>query len=539
MSIKKSQLCRQHHEDRQAATLLREYFETYWSPFPQNQLYMVQLASTIDWEAVATGLVKIRGRDLDRFRAFGSFLETYELPKVLTWHAIDQALPPLGQANPVKIVFIRSCLVELGELFAERREMQDRSLHLHERALKRSLQRSPAVFREHVTGFQQWLLNGMLNPALRLAPKTEPLTNTPRTTIARVNSVTRFLNFCVTLNIVSLSEISPDVISGYQRSILWQFECKTCHNRIPCESLKPIKKCASKRCEATDSYVRIRRLTRGTLISKTSHLRIFFDWAKLHQIVKVNPLSTIYCGGARTFTVRGDHGEVVELAEAIRRYDESVVKKLCAYIVSPEADPEEAIVLYFIIFHLLSNSDLRNLRIPSLLDVGRDSPHASNPAEGFEYVNLPLRQPTRGKRSLTRTDTKVVFRRKVLSWLVPLLERYYEKRTVVVKAQHQQHFLVNERTTRSNNSVTKCYVADRVRKASLRVLGGTVTASDLRRTAADIIGQLSKRRGAILTAMGYSALAATRFNYLETFPLQPKKTRPTNTQSLSSQAKQE
>jgi len=539
MQIKKSRLCRHHHDDREAPILLRDYFKSYTCRFPQNQFFMGELAATFNWEAVESGLLKIRGRDLNRFRAFGSFLGTYELPKVLTWHAIDQALPPLGQANPVKIVFIRSCLVELGELFAERREMQDRSLHLHERALRRSLQRSPAVFREHVTGFQAWLLKGMLNPALRLAPKTEPLTNAPRTTIARVNSVTRFLNFCVTLNITSLSEISPDVISGYQRSILWQFECKSCHLRIPCESLKPIKKCASKRCEATDSYVKIRRLTRGTLIGKTSHLRIFFDWAKLHQIVKDNPLSTIYCGGARTFTVRGDHGEVVEIAEAIRRYDESVVKKLCAYIVSPEADPEEAVIFYFIIFHLFTNSDLRNMRIPSLLDVGRDLPHASNRAEGFEYLYLPLHQPTRGKRSVTRTDTKIVFPRKALSWLVPLLERYYEKRTGVVKAQHQQHFLVNERTTRSNKSVTKCYVADRVRKASLRVLGGTVTASDLRRTAADIIGQRSKRRGAILTAMGYSALAAMRFNYLETFPLQPKKTRSTNSQSLSSQAKQE
>ncbi len=538
MSIKKTQLCRQHHEDRQAPTLLREYFETYFSPFPHNQRYMAEFAATINWEAVENGLLKIRGRDLNRFRAFGSFLGTNELPKVLTWPAIDQALPPLGQANAVKIGFIRSCLFELGDLFADRLEMQDRSSHLHERALRRSLQRSP-VFREHVAGFQQWLLKGMLNPAMRLSPETEPLTNAPRTIIERVNSVTRFLNFCVARDIVSLPEISPEVISDYQRSMLWQFECKTCHLRSACESLRPIKKCANKRCEATVSYVRIRRLTRATFISNTSHLRVFFDWAKLHQMVKDNPLSTVCCGGARTFTVRGDHGELVEIAAAIRRYDEAAVEKLCASIVSPEADPEEAIVLYFTIFHLLTNSDLRNLRIPSHLDVDRDLPHASNRAEGFEYVYLPLRQSTRGKRSLTRTATKILFPRKASSWLVPLLKRYYEKRAGVVKAQHQQHFLVSERTTRSNKPVTKCYVADRVRKASLRVLGGTVTASDLRRTAADIIAQRSKRRGAILTAMGYSALTATRFNYLERFPLQPKKTHSTNRQSPSSQAKQE
>jgi hypothetical protein len=54
-------------------------------------------------------------------------------------------------------------------------------------------------------------------------------------------------------------------------------------------------------------------------------------------------------------------------------------------------------------------------------------------------------------------------------------------------------------------------------------LGAEVTPSDLRRTAADMFAKRSKRRGAILTVMGFSALSATRFNYLESFTLQPKK----------------
>lgn len=538
MSIKKSQLCRQHHEDREAPTLLKEYFETYSSPFPQNQLYMAQLASTINWEEVATGLVKIPGRDLNRFRAFGSFLETYELPEVLTWQALDQALPLLGHTNPVRIGFIRSCLFELGDLFAERKEIQDRSSHLYENGLRRSLQRCPAVFLKHVSGFQQWHLKGMLNPSVQFSPKAEPLTNAPRTVVERVNSVVRFLHFCVADNKVSLSQIGPSVIAKYQQTLFWQLECKECHSRYPFESPRPINKCANKECEGIDSYVRIRRLTRGTFISNISHLRIFFDWAQLHQMVTANPFSAIHCGGARTFTVRGSRGELIEVAEAIRRYDDEIFEKLCADIVSPDVDPEEAVIFYFIIFHLFTNSDLRNMRIPAPVKVDRDLPHSSNRATNSKYVYLPLRKPTRGNRSVTRTDTKIVFPREALIWLIPLLERYYEKRTSMVRAEHQQHFLVGERTTRSNKPVTKDYVADRVRKASLRVLGGTVTASELRRTAADIIGQRSKRRGAILTAMGYSALAATRFNYLERFLLQPKKTHSTNIQSLSLQPKQ-
>jgi len=67
-------------------------------------------------------------------------------------------------------------------------------------------------------------------------------------------------------------------------------------------------------------------------------------------MVPANPFSTISCGGARTFTVRDQSRKLIEISESIRRYDDATVEKLCAYIVSPEADVEEAVVLYFIIF---------------------------------------------------------------------------------------------------------------------------------------------------------------------------------------------
>lgn len=91
---------------------------------------------------------------------------------------------------------------------------------------------------------------------------------------------------------------------------------------------------------------------------------------------------------------------MIEIAEAIRRYDDSVIEKHCAYIVAPDTDPEEAIVLYFIIFHLLTNWDLRNLRIPLQ---GKDDPQGALTHAGqFEYLELPLPPLTRGKRSVTR-----------------------------------------------------------------------------------------------------------------------------------------
>jgi len=215
---------------------------------------------------------------------------------------------------------------------------------------------------------------------------------------------------------------------------------------------------------------------------------------------------------------------MIEIAEAIRRYDDSVVEKFCAYIVVPDTDPEEAIVLYFIIFHVLTNWDLRNLRIP--LQAKNDPQGTLTHAGHFEYLELPLPQLTRGKRSVLGKESKITFPPKALVWLRPILERYYEKRATILKVAHQQHFLVGEGNARCHKPVTKLYVADIMRRASLKVLGGVVTASGLRTTAADMFMQHSDRRGAILTMMGYSALAATRFNYLERFSLQTNKTPP-------------
>jgi hypothetical protein len=127
---------------------------------------------------------------------------------------------------------------------------------------------------------------------------------------------------------------------------------------------------------------------------------VFFDWAELHGLVTSNPFAAIVCGRSKAFTIRNERGEMLEIAEAIRRYDDSVVEKLCADIVAPDADPEEAIVLYFIIFHLLENWDLRNLRIPS------------SQAKQFEYLELPMRQVTRGKRSVARKEQRSCFIRK-------------------------------------------------------------------------------------------------------------------------------
>ena len=112
------------------------------------------------------------------------------------------------------------------------------------------------------------------------------------------------------------------------------------------------------------------------------------------------------------------------------------------------------------------------------------------------------------------------FPKKAACWLRPLLERYFEKRSY---GGVSEYLFVNQfDRTRKNRPLCSKSIRLLVNRASRRVLNGTVNPRDLRGTAAAIMAERSKRRGAILTRLGYKSLRATRYNYLETFLLEPK-----------------
>ena len=151
-----------------------------------------------------------------------------------------------------------------------------------------------------------------------------------------------------------------------------------------------------------------------------------------------------------TFTVMNERGQMVEIADSIRRYDDDVVERLCQYMVSPDADPEEAVVLYLIIFHLLTVTELCNAKIPSLA-AAETPPGDRDRAKDFEYLLLPVREQSRG-RHLPRRDGPIMnFPKEEAYWLRPLLERYFEKRR---NGRDSEYLFVRQfRRTRNNMPV--------------------------------------------------------------------------------------
>lgn len=189
-------------------------------------------------------------------------------------------------------------------------------------------------------------------------------------------------------------------------------------------------------------------------------------------------------------------------------------------MVSPDADPEEGLVLYLIIFHLLTVTELCKAKIPSL---AAETPRGiRDRARDFEYLLLPVRKPTRGRLSRGREVPMVKFPKEAAGWLHPLLQRYFEKRRNGVGSEYL--FVGQFHLTRKNRPVCSAYIHRLVQRASQRVLNGMVSPRDLRNTAAAIMADRSKRRGAILTKLGYDMQRATKFNHLETFLLVPKRT---------------
>jgi hypothetical protein len=513
LALKKS-LCGHHYVDQLAKGTLRKYVQEYTAPFPQNTIYFADLASRINWSTPLTA------HDLRRVRAIGEFLKVNQLPEVLTWKVIDDARPRYGKADRIKITLIRSCLVDLGNLYAERGVLQDRNSYLLERRLH-SLKSTPPVFRENVFRFQEWVLRGMLNP------KSEPMTecvdvlaNTHEQLISAVASVNTFLKWCERNQVNSLDAVGAAVIDNYQKALLWKFRCRKCGECVPFDSRGAGEKCINKQCQGTDSYVRVKHLTRNSRIVIVSRLRVFFDWAVLHEIISHNPIvSSGMKSGPSAFTVVDERGRRVEVSGAIRRYDDRVIQQLCTYIVSPEADPMEALVYYLTIFHLLTPTEIRNLRIPSLASGNSTISDAERNLD-YKYLILPAKKPSRGRSSVRRTEQKIKFPPKALPWLVPLLERFYEVRRTH-RAYHNEYLFITGNRACGNKPVSKTYLFKLVQRSSQRLLDGTINLSNLGRTAAAICSQRSKRRSAVLTMMGYGMKSSTRFNHLDSFPLRP------------------
>lgn len=481
---------------------------------------MAELSALINWENATYAKTSIGERTVCRFRAIGNFLKSHELPEVLTWEAIDKALPPLTKKSRATTKFIRSGLMDLGHLHAIRGELPDWKTYRTVRMAREMSASAPPAFCANVLAFQAWAEGGMLNPKLTVVPgKVQILCNTPKSIGEALRTIVNFLSWCAARNTYSLTNINAPTIIDYLSIVLWEYECRVCKNCIPFEAPAPTS-CLNDQCREARSYGLRERLSRSEVNRRLSDLRMFFDWALLHELVTENPARDQLCSiRALPFANGNGLADDRRIGRAIRRYGDEVIMKLGAYIFSPEADAEEALVLYFIIFHLCTVQEVCGLRVPSCVTTNTN---AEGDYEGLLFTPEKL---TRGHRATRRSRGILKFPPRTAVRLRPLLDSHYENRKRLIKTDQYEYFLAMNNRCRHNKPVSEAYVQSIVKRASLRVLReGEVCASRLRITAASLFSKKSKKRSGVLSPLGYRSAHTAAFNYLEEVIL-PLKTR--------------
>ena len=202
----------------------------------------------------------------------------------------------------------------------------------------------------------------------------------------------------------------------------------------------------------------------------------------------------------------------------IQHYPPEVIKQLCTYITTPDADPTEALILYLIIFHACSVWDLQHVELPTVFSMRQDIP-SPQLADAY-YVIIPKPAPSLGDRSPGRPDVRLDFPAKAAPWLKPLLKRFEHQREQRVSNPRNRYLLIAPNKSRHNAPVGHVFVWKIVRQASLRVLGAACNPTMLRKTAGVMF---TDRAGAgVLRWMGWDDQQAFAYSWATREMIQPQ-----------------
>jgi hypothetical protein len=470
--VKKGLWCKHCYGDHIAAMALKKFVDAYKTPYHSNKKYFDDLiATTIDWSAVDE-------RTNRRFRAFGKFLQTTPLEEPLTWEKIQTAMPPLVSNNRTNLKHVRSCLLDLGHLLVAKRVLEKREEYLARRIVRHLITCAPAQIQEYLRRYVDWLYQRR---------------NTPSTIRCKLVSINPFWWWCDHLGIKSPLAVNEDIFNQYLQYLSWKRVCQKCHHAEAFDVYVVMDTGACPKCDAPDTLIKIRRHSHDTVVNDCRALVSFFDWAQINKLVLINPVEC-----------------EVEISECeARHYSPDVILRLCQYIVSPEADPMEALTLYLIIFHAFTVWELAHALLPS-------SPGL---AEAY-HVLIPRRDASRRAYAIGRPDVRVDFRPLTAHWLKPLLERYERQRRQILRNPQNRCLIVAPGRARHDNPVCKEFIRRVVKRGSTHAWVGECSPKRLRGTAGVIFADTGGT--GMLVWMGWSAGQGFRYTWMQRRIVHPR-----------------
>lgn len=452
--------CALCYDNYHAARALKRFVKSYAG---LNDKIFFSLIDTVDWSAVTVKTNR-------RFRDFGKFLQTVSLSEPLTWESIEEALPTLGATKRDTPRYIRTCLLDIAHLRVAQGLLETREDYLLRRMVRRRISQSPECFREPLQRYVDWQAK---------------LKNSPETICYSLLRVKHFLWWCDSRNIKCSSEVSVYIFEEYEQFITWKWVCERCNSMLSFDLFGKTPGCNS--CEAVDTMRKTRRSSHATVQIYRSILRMFFNWAETDGLGP-NPVSAVrICD--YTF----------------RHYSDDVISGLAKYIVSPDSEPREALVLYLIIFHAFSVWELTHASMPG-------SEIGSGLSDGY-CVLLPRRKWSRHNLSPGRPERRVDFPDSAASWLKPLLQRYEQWRLETLDNPNNTYLLVGVGRARHDNPVSASLVKHIVKVGSVRAGVGECNPKTLRTTAG--VRYADSGVTGVLTWLGWSPDRGFTFTWLE------------------------
>lgn len=478
--IKKVHLCLLCYQNSIAPKSLRRYVETFSSPYSVNKTLFELLATTIKWESVTE-------RKNEGFRRVGKFLQEHEFTQPPTWEQIEGAMPPLGPTNRNVPKQIRAHLLIIGHLLAAKNQMESREDYVLRRFALQPIRRAPKDIQHVLCSFTTWLLNKRRTRELSVR--------------LYLHSLTHFWSWCSLRNVTSPQEVQPSHIKEFLLMRYWIWECSACEGRLDPVSLHEEATPVCDKCGASQSITKVHRALNETVRKYQSRFKVFFDWAKINKLVLINPVQ-------RT---------VPYSTITIQHYPVEIIRRFCTYMVDPDADPIEALILYLVIAYGFSSWELRHAQMPELPSV-RESTRVPTLAEAY-YIVVQKPPASRGRRSPGRPDVLLNLRPKDEPWLRPLLIRFDQQRQSILRNKNNRFLLVTPERSQYD-PISRMSLTRILKRASLRVLGATCNVSTLRKTAALIF--VDRVGSSILSFMGWSSSAAYSYEWADRKEILPR-----------------
>ena len=478
--VKVEGLCKQCYKDHLAPQALHSYLAGYTTPYLYNKTLFDLLATTIHWDSV-------NQKTDQKFRAFGRFLQMQQFNEPLSWEQLEEALPSLGRTNRNQPKQIRACLLDLGHLLAASGKLESWETYIARRNALSPIKQAPGRMQALLYRYTTWLWQRRTVPA-NVRDHLEALAS--------------FWSWCEQRGIRSPEAVQAALINDYLLTLYWQWRCSVCQGITAFEpgTRKALRVCVH--CSAIGSLTQEKRYAQNTVRGHRAKLLVFFDWLRINRMVVVNPVQR----------------KTPAPAPTIQHYPPEVIKHLCTYISTPDADPVEALTLYLIIFHACSVWELQHAQLPTVFSLRQDIA-PPRLAEAY-YVIVPKPAPSLGDRSPGRPDVRLDFPATAAPWLKPLLERFEQQREQIGSNPRNRYLLIAPNKARHNTPVGHVFVWKIVREASLRVLGAACNPTMLRKTAGVMFAD---RAGAgVLRWMGWDEQQAFAYTWAAREMIQPR-----------------